>query len=183
MGSPEVRKDSPYQKLTRGVDWISAWVNRVSIVMVVIAGVGMCVTLLAAVFSRYIFGRAFLWTDEVGRMLMIFFAFIGSSVAYANYDLTNMDILKRLLPPAGKEILSICISLLCLVFFAIFAYYMYESLPLYQKTVVVVTKVPQSVPAMGMIYGCIACLIHGISHLLHEGGNLVQVIRAGHTAA
>lgn len=176
VGSAEMRKDSPFQKFTRGVDVLSVWVNKVSIILVIAAGIGMCFTLLAATFSRYIFDQAFLWTDEVGRMLMIFFAFIGSSVAYAKNDLTNMDLFRKLLPPLGKQLLSILITLLCLAFFSIFAYYMYLSLPLYAKTAVVITKVPQNVPAMGMIYGCAACLVHGLSHLLHQLDSLAADI-------
>lgn len=165
------------QKIIGVVDFVSVSINKVSVFLVIASGTAMCFTLLAGVFSRYILGSAYLWTDEVGRMLMIFFTFIGASIAYQKNDLTNMAFLQNMLPPIGRKIVTILVSVVCISLFIMFGVQMIKSMPLYHKTIVVVTKVPQSLPACGIVYGSFAMVIHGISHFIKGIHDLVSSVR------
>lgn len=81
------------------------------------------VTLLGATFLvfvqvvlRYVFNYSLIWTEEMARYLIIWFIFIGSSIAVRERAHAKVDVLFSYVPPRIKKMLSISASSMGILF-------------------------------------------------------------------
>lgn len=66
------------------------------------------------VVLRYIFGQSIVWAEEFARYGIVFFVFLGSSLAVKQGAHASVDVLVKLLPGVARrsvEILAIAISI------------------------------------------------------------------------
>jgi C4-dicarboxylate transporter, DctQ subunit len=68
------------------------------------------------VVLRYIFNYSLSWSEEIARYLIVWFVFIGSSIAVREKAHATMDALVTYLPVKGKKIFSIIANLISIVF-------------------------------------------------------------------
>ena len=61
----------------------------------------LCVTVAAQVFSRFILGQQFTWTEEVARLLFIWTAFVGAAVALKHHRHFAIELLAARLAARG----------------------------------------------------------------------------------
>lgn len=61
--------------------------------------VTMCVTLLAEVAARSLFGASFIWSIELATVCFIWLAFLGSTVGVLRQEHFTVDLLYRWFPP------------------------------------------------------------------------------------
>lgn len=71
------------------------------------------------VVLRYVFNYSLYWSEEVARYLIIWFIFIGSSIAVREKAHATVDLLLVYLPPLFKRILSILGSVIAIIFFVL----------------------------------------------------------------
>ena len=71
------------------------------------------------VVLRYVFNYSLYWSEEVARYLIIWFIFIGSSIAVREKAHATVDLLLVYLPPRFKRILSILGSVIAIIFFVL----------------------------------------------------------------
>ncbi|MGY4690762.1 TRAP transporter small permease [Salibacterium sp. K-3] len=81
------------------------------------------ITLMGATFFvflqvvlRYIFNFSLIWTEELARYLIIWFIFIGSSIAVRERAHAKVDVLFTIASANTKRILSIAASMMGLLF-------------------------------------------------------------------
>jgi C4-dicarboxylate transporter, DctQ subunit len=68
------------------------------------------------VVLRYVFNYSLSWSEEVARYLIVWFVFIGSSIAVREKAHATMDALVTYLPKKGKKIFSMMANLISIVF-------------------------------------------------------------------
>lgn len=71
---------------------------------------------LFQVFSRYILGRSFTWTEEFARFALIWMTVLGAAYLNAKREHLSMDFVYQKLSPSNKKIASIIIEILVLLF-------------------------------------------------------------------
>jgi len=84
-----------------------------------VAGISLVFTSLLVfvqVVLRYMFNYSLSWSEEISRYLIIWFVFIGSSIAVREKAHATMDALTTYLPPKGKRIFSIIANLISISF-------------------------------------------------------------------
>lgn len=70
------------------------------------------------VVLRYVFNYSLSWSEEVARYLIVWFVFIGSSIAVREKAHATMDALVAYLPDQGKKVFSMIANLVSIVFCA-----------------------------------------------------------------
>lgn len=74
------------------------------------------------VIFRYQFNYSIYWSEEVSRYLIVWFIFIGSSMAVREKAHVTVDVLTNYLPPKGKNVCLVLANLISLAFCAIIMY-------------------------------------------------------------
>lgn len=69
------------------------------------------------VVLRYVFNYSLYWSEEVARYLIIWFIFIGGSIAVREKAHAAVDIVGMYLSPVFKRLLSILASVIAIIFF------------------------------------------------------------------
>lgn len=69
------------------------------------------------VVLRYVFNYSLYWSEEMARYLIIWFIFIGSSIAVREKSHATVDLLLTYLPSRYKHILSMIGSSIAIIFF------------------------------------------------------------------
>jgi C4-dicarboxylate transporter, DctQ subunit len=68
------------------------------------------------VVLRYVFNYSLSWSEEAARYLIVWFVFIGSSIAVREKAHATMDALVTYLPEKGKRIFSILANTISILF-------------------------------------------------------------------
>jgi TRAP-type C4-dicarboxylate transport system permease small subunit len=84
---------------------------------VVIALMGLLVLdVLWGVLSRYAFGQQAKWSEELARMLLVWVALFGASVAFAMKSHLGLDYFSEKLHPSAGKLNRVIGALICLAF-------------------------------------------------------------------
>lgn len=86
----------------------------------------LCVTLLLGalavmglgVFFRYVLNDSLTWTEEISRYALVYITYLGCATAIRRRSHIRIDVINRLLPPAGRRVLDLAVDLLVLAFLA-----------------------------------------------------------------
>jgi TRAP-type transport system small permease protein len=110
-------------RLSAGVDSMSAWINRVTEVVLFVIGFSMAMITGVQVFSRYVLNHSLFWSEEVGRICLVWISFLGASAAYRRRAHIGIDFLVARLPHSLRHNIAILVVLLSLVFFVVLFVY------------------------------------------------------------
>ena len=72
---------------------------------------------------RYLFLAPISWAEELSLYVMAWIVFVGSSAVIRARGHIAIDLLPLMLPRAGRRLLAIAVSVVMLVFLAVFFYY------------------------------------------------------------
>jgi len=86
-------------------------------------GAGMAGVIAAQVFWRYVLNDSLFWSEELGRILLVWLTFLGATVAYRQGAHLGVDSLVRHLPPRARAMADALAHLVCLALFAAMAGY------------------------------------------------------------
>ncbi|WP_367569213.1 TRAP transporter small permease [Lacrimispora sp.] len=68
------------------------------------------------VILRYFANYSISWSEEIALMMIVWFIFLGSSIAVREKAHVNMDALPNILPPKGKLLLEMVSLIISVVF-------------------------------------------------------------------
>lgn len=89
----------------------------------------ICVIL--QVFSRYVLGNSFTWTEQAARYLFIWMVMLGVPVAYHRKIFLNFDMIQNAMPEKARYVLDVVIKVATMIFSC---YYFVASLQLVIQT-------------------------------------------------
>lgn len=126
--------------------------------------VAMLSIMCMEVVRRYCFGKTFIWSDEIVRMLLLFCAYFGGAAAYHNHNLTSFDMVTNLLSERVNDILKLICNVILNCFFVFLTYYTYKKMtsPSVAKSVSTSTGLSGSVPYYAIFLGLIFMIIFTI---------------------
>lgn len=99
------------------------------ILWVLLTAAVICVVL--QVFSRYVLGNSFTWTEQVARYMFIWMVMLGVPVAFHRKIFLNFDMIQNALPKKAQFVLDIFIKVGTMAFAS---YYFVASLQLVIQT-------------------------------------------------
>ncbi|KHF39447.1 TRAP transporter small permease [Halalkalibacter okhensis] len=99
------------KKLVKVIDHLEEYFGFFSLIIA-------SLLIFVQVVLRYVFNYSLYWSEEVARYLIIWFIFIGSSIAVREKSHATVDLLLVYLPPVFKRILSVLGSVIAIIFFS-----------------------------------------------------------------
>lgn len=73
------------------------------------------------VILRYFAGYSISWSEEIALMMIVWFIFLGSSIAVREKAHVNMDAIPNILPPKAKLIMEVVSVVISIIFCAVIA--------------------------------------------------------------
>lgn len=124
------------------------------------------------VFSRYVFGRSFTWTEELGTIMFIWLVYLGSCAAVLEQRHLRIDLILGLVKGNVKKFFLIFSNIVTLLFCA------YIIFPL-TKIIMTLARRGSSTPLMGFpnwfAYSIIpVCMALMVIRLLQDTKNVIK---------
>lgn len=114
---------SVWAQATAWIHRCSERLNGVTEGLLVAIGVTMALVTGLQVFSRYVLNHSLFWSEEVGRICLVWISFLGASAAYKRRAHIGMDFLVVRLPQSVRRKLEMLVVLLSLTFFMVLLIY------------------------------------------------------------
>lgn len=126
--------------------------------------IAMLAIMSVEVVRRYCFGKTFIWSDEIIRLLLLFCAYFGGAAAYYKHSLTAFDMVTDRLSEAVNDILKLICNVVQNIFFVFLTIYTYKKMrsPSVSKSISTATGLSGSVPYYAIFCGLIFMIIFTI---------------------
>lgn len=108
--------------LKKGYDFMKMFLEKIEESISSILLISTSLLVFTQVILRKFFNYSIYWSEEVSLLMIVWFIFIGCSVAARENAHISMEILDNILPNKGKKITNIIINLISMVFCAILLY-------------------------------------------------------------
>lgn len=156
---------SGWARVTAWIHRVSERLNRLTEGLLVVIGVTMAMVTGLQVFSRYVLNHSLFWSEEVGRICLVWISFLGASAAYKRRAHIGMDFLVVRLPRSVRRKLETLVVLLSLAFFMLLLVYgtVFSSFITGQRTAALglpLTLTYLVIPLSGAIFS-----VHAVSNL------------------
>lgn len=115
------------KQIKKGVDFVMKIAENLLWILLSIAVV--CVVL--QIFSRYVLGNSFTWTEQAARYLFIWMVMIGCPVMFHHRIFIAFDLILMVLPEKVQYVINLIIKVCTMAFSC---YYFYWSLQLVIQT-------------------------------------------------
>lgn len=97
--------------------------NRITESFLVVIGMTMALVTGLQVFSRYALNHSLFWSEEVGRICLVWISFLGASAAYKRRAHIGMDFMVVRLPHKTRRTIEMLVVFLSLTFFVVLMVY------------------------------------------------------------
>lgn len=126
--------------------------------------VAMLLIMSTEVVRRYCFGKTFIWSDEIIRLLLLCCAYFGGAAAYYKHSLTAFDMVTDRLSEGVNNVLKLICNVVQNVFFAFLSIHTYKKMisPSVSKSISTATGLSGSVPYYVIFCGLIFMIIFTI---------------------
>lgn len=135
------------------------------------------------VLLRYFFSRSIIWVEEFARYGIVWFIFIGASLAVRDRAHANVDVIVRLLPAKlqkSAEIASLLISLSFTILITVTGILMVSRISAIGN-VTPTLRIPMSIPYFGIPLGSFLMTIRYLQHLIDAIQKPAEEIASGIT--
>lgn len=162
------QRHGPFYMAYRIFDKISEFLNTICKVFCLVIGSVLVINLFLGVFTRFVLNDPLDFTEEIARFCMLWFAFIGGSIALRQKELISFTFVIDKVPGPVRQGMKILNIILIIVFLAVFLYVGADALKIYRFGKASVTKINQAWTAAGIYAGAAVMMIHCITDLLKE---------------
>ncbi len=120
------------------------------------------------VVIRYVFSGSIIWAEEFARYGIVWFVFLGSSLAVRENAHASVDVLVGLLPPKAKKIMEIVGLLISIAFCIIITWYGIGLAMRVQQmgNITPALRIPMHIPYLAIPSGCVLMAIRYIQQLV-----------------
>lgn len=154
------------------MEWVHALsrgINRGIEITVGVLAMAMAMVTGLQVFFRYALNHSLFWSEEVGRILLVWITFLGATAAYRRRAHVGIDVAVRRLAPAARLALERVLLGLSSVFFLVLMAYGVRFIRFiaHQKTAAL--GLPMGLPYAVIPLSGVVFLIHALSLALESG--------------
>ncbi|MCE5244382.1 MAG: TRAP transporter small permease [Desulfobacteraceae bacterium] len=145
---------------------LSDRVNRGIEAFLAFLALGMSLLISVQVFSRYFLNHSLFWSEEIGRICLVWITFLGASAVYKRNGHLGLDFFVKFLPERVRFFLRLIVLVLGMAFFCILVRYgiSFAQFATIQKTAAL--GLPLAIPYAVIPVSGALFLLHGLSHLL-----------------
>lgn len=106
--------------------FVFTMLERATLILTVGLLCAMVATTASQVASRYLLNISLVWTEELGRHLMIWMVFLASTVIYRRGQHIKIDLLGERLPRLARLLVGLLVTLVLAYFFYLMVRYGWE---------------------------------------------------------
>ena len=135
----------------------------------------MSIIVFMQVVNRNLFGKSFVWVEELASMCMVGIAFLGAALATSNNGHTRIDFVILKLPKRGTTIMYMIGNAICAIFVCIVGYF---SVPLIQASLNSLTprlKLPYAINYVVVLVSAVLMLIYLIALIIQDWRTLQTI--------
>jgi TRAP-type C4-dicarboxylate transport system permease small subunit len=104
----------------------------------------MILVMALQVFSRYVLGRSFMWSEELARYCLIWMTFMGAGYGVKNHTHIEMTAIYGLFPPIIKKFVHILMNIIAVGFYSYIIPDSIKFITYQQKIISTGTQMPMS---------------------------------------
>lgn len=145
---------------------VSDGLNRSAEILLFGIGFGMALLTGIQVISRYLLNHSLFWSEEVGRICLVWITFLGASAAYKRKAHVGVDFLVARCAEPARRFLSVLVVLLSLVFFGILVIYGLAFADFVSAQRTAALGLPLNIPYLVIPISGGLFVVHGVTHLL-----------------
>ncbi len=154
------------RRLSSFVDSLSRGVNRAAEWALFAIGISMAILMGVQVLSRYLLNHSIFWSEEVGRVCLVWITFLGASCAYKRHMHVGMDFIASRLPIAVQRGCEILVVLVSMAFFSVLVLYGFKFADFVSAQRMTAFAVSMSIPYLVIPLSGMLFFLHGLSRLL-----------------
>ena len=145
---------------------VSDGVNRVVEWGLFAIAAAMALVVALQVFFRYVLNDSLFWSEELGRMFLVWLTFLGATVAYKRKAHVGVDLLVASVSFPVRRVLRVTVAVGSLLFFWFIAFHGFEFFEFIHGQQTASLGVSRRVPfVMVPVSGCIL-ILHGVLFLM-----------------
>lgn len=126
----------------------------------------MALVVILQVFSRYALNHSLFWSEELGRMLLVWVTFVGATVAYRRGAHPGMNILVQRLPRRLEQCCNLLAHAACILLFAVMLVQGWRFWNMLAPQMTVSLGVSRQVPFIAIPLAGGVLLLHGAAFFL-----------------
>ncbi len=120
----------------------------------------MVVNIFGNVLLRYVFRYPIAWTEELARYLMIWFGFIGMSLALKYDEHVYISFVTKLFPKKVERFLIFLSRIVMLIFLIAVLIYSIKVIPVLSRQKSTALQVPMYIPYLSVTFGSALMILH-----------------------
>ncbi len=153
-------------EMLRWIRSISYYLNRIVEVFICIIGMVMAVVMAVQVFYRYVLNHSLFWSEEFGRICLVWLSFLGATSAYKRGMHIGIDFLVSKFSSKLQSTIKMVTVMLSIIFFLILVIFGFNFVTFvsYQKTAAI--GLPMSIPYFIIPVCGVIFVIHALDMLL-----------------
>jgi TRAP-type C4-dicarboxylate transport system permease small subunit len=140
-----------FDYLDRMINWILALLMA-----------AMVVIIAAQVWYRFVMNAPLSWSEEAGRYLFVWIAFIGAAAGIRYQVHLGIDLLHKLLPPNAYRWLVVAVNVIIQVFLLVIIYWGFKILGVIKLQTSPSMNIPMIYPYMAVPVGSFFMFINSV---------------------
>ncbi|RKX76874.1 MAG: hypothetical protein DRP87_10720 [Spirochaetes bacterium] len=132
--------------------------NSIKVVIFLLLSV-MIVNLAINVFTRYVFKFPIIWAEELGRYMMVWFAFLGMSIAIRDGDHVKITFIRKLFPRVVQKAVYHLCSIIMLIFMIMVLRKSFSHMSTLEGQISPAMQIPMAVPYLSVPVGMIMMIL------------------------
>ncbi len=161
------------------LDRVVGMVRRVSSVvdtgaqgLLVILCLSMALVVMLQVFSRYVLNHSLFWSEELGRMLLVWLTFVGATVAYKRGAHPGVRVLVQRLPRRLEQSCRLVAHAACILLFVVMLIHGWRFWNMLAPQMTVSLGLSRQVPFSAIPLAGAVLLLHGAAFFLETVAEL-----------
>ncbi|WP_319520470.1 TRAP transporter small permease subunit [uncultured Martelella sp.] len=155
--------------LSAGLAWLERWASRV-----LMAGFVGLIT--ANVAMRYLVGRPIIFAEELAAIMLVWLAFIATSISIHTRAQIGVTLLVDIFPPMARKIVDLVVWVLiaCMLALLLKAGIAWVRSPVVEFEQIITTGWAKAPFFTIFPIFCACALVHAIDHLVRAAGALME---------
>lgn len=96
--------------------WFNEFLNHFEVYLGTVVFIALMLLLTLQVFSRYLLGKSFTWTEEIGTIMFIWLIYLGSSAAVLEGKHLRIDLFLSMMKGKAKKVVLLFTNLVTMAF-------------------------------------------------------------------
>lgn len=147
------------ERLQRGVGWLEEW-----LAMALLAAMAVVVNL--QIVARYVFGKPFIWPEEVTRLILVWVTFIAAAALIRRGGDIAVDTFVGMLPAHWRRRMHMARDVVMILVFCLVAWQGWKLSLSVEGMPLVATEWPTALLAWPVVIGCSLIALHVLVRLL-----------------